>query len=307
MTLKALFGIASFFCTSISIINTSLMKKIQLLFCVALCTLWHVSIRGPTLTQSPFHYPDREFYRGDLGGIWEALRKGREAELPVWEPVSIPHSYNAFDAVDPEIPYYQGPAWYRILLQVENPYPDGRTLLHFEGAGQKTEVYVCDRLAGEHTGGYDEFTVDLTAILEELPDSMPGSFGRRIPVSIRTDNSRDLEMIPSDLSDFNLYGGLYRYVNLVYVPEVSVKSMQISPILSDDRQRAEIGVTLHLYNPDPRRRLSLSHFESGNLAIVWFSAPTGRYRRKDPNTGFPYPSRGSNSGPPTIRRSTGVN
>lgn len=27
-------------------------------------------------------------------------------------------------------------------------------------------------------------------------------------------------MIPSDMSDFNLYGGLYRYVNLVYTPAV---------------------------------------------------------------------------------------
>ena len=39
-------------------------------------------------------------------------------------------------------------------------------------------------------------------------------FKGKIPLSIRSDNSRDLEMIPSNLSDFNLYGGIYRYLNL---------------------------------------------------------------------------------------------
>ena len=34
-------------------------------------------------------------------------------------------------------------------------------------------------------------------------------------------------MIPSDLSDFNLYGGLYRYVNLIYVPVLSFERIRI--------------------------------------------------------------------------------
>ena len=40
-------------------------------------------------------------------------------------------------------------------------------------------------------------------------------------LAVLCDNSRDLEMIPSDLSDFNRYGGLYRHVNLVYVPAIA--------------------------------------------------------------------------------------
>lgn len=50
-------------------------------------------------------------------------------------------------------------------------------------------------------------------------------------MSIRCDNTRDAEMIPSDLSWFNLYGGIYRYLNLVYLPEVSVASLRIEPAL----------------------------------------------------------------------------
>src|SRR5215217_5121287 len=75
-----------------------------------------------------------EFVKQDLGGIWEAVRpvgKGNPEELPFWQKVSLPHSFNATDAVDPDVHYYQGPGWYRTNLEIENPYANGRTLLHF--------------------------------------------------------------------------------------------------------------------------------------------------------------------------------
>lgn len=170
---------------------------------------------------------DWEFLKQDIGGIWEAVRpvkKGNPEDVPAWTRVTLPHCVNASDAVDPDIPYYQGPAWYRTYLDVDNPYHQGRTLLHFEGAGQKTDVYVYTTKVGSHVGGYDEFTVDITDAVEGFKKTKAygEQFNKRVPLSIRTDNSRDLEMIPSNLSDFNLYGGIYRYLNLVYVPSISI-------------------------------------------------------------------------------------
>src|SRR5689334_11300146 len=84
-----------------------------------------------------------EFLRQDLGGVWESVRsmgKGLNETVAGWQPVQLPHCINAEDAVDPEPGYYQGPAWYRTLLTINNPYNNGRTILHFEGAGQKTKV-----------------------------------------------------------------------------------------------------------------------------------------------------------------------
>jgi beta-galactosidase len=108
---------------------------------------------------------DWEFFKGDLGGIWEALRtagEGAPESVPSWSDVTLPHCFNAIDAVDPDVHYYQGAGWYRMLLPVVNPYTNGRTLLHFEGAGQKTEVYIYSTRVGAHIGGYDEWTVDIT-------------------------------------------------------------------------------------------------------------------------------------------------
>ncbi len=106
-----------------------------------------------------------EFLRSDLGSIWEAVRpvaKGDPGSVPAWQSVHLPHCVNARDGVDPDVNYYQGPAWYRTRLAIHNPYPGGRTVLHFEGAGQETNVYVYTTKVGSHEGGYDEWTVDIT-------------------------------------------------------------------------------------------------------------------------------------------------
>ena len=97
-----------------------------------------------------------KFLKGDLGGIWEAVRPvkaGNPESVPLWETVTLPHCFNATDAVDPDVNYYQGPGWYTNQIKVNNPYPNGRTVLHFEGAGQKTEVFIYTTKVGSHVGG----------------------------------------------------------------------------------------------------------------------------------------------------------
>ena len=83
-----------------------------------------------------------QFHQGSVGSIWEIWRGNRASDNVVWTPVTLPHCFNARDAVDPDEHYYQGPCWYRIRLKLANPFPNGRTLLHFDGAGQKSQVFV---------------------------------------------------------------------------------------------------------------------------------------------------------------------
>lgn len=196
-----------------------------------------------------------EFLKGDLGGIWEAIRPvkmGDPESLPIWNKVTLPHCFNATDAVDPDVNYYQGPAWYRNALTLENPYSNGRILLHFEGAGQKTAVYVYNTKVGEHVGGYDEWTVDITDAVAKfkLDPVFESQFKNQIPIEIRCDNSRDLEMIPSNLSDFNVYGGLYRYLNLVYTPEVSLEKIKVSAETDSKGKMGNLKISAQFYNPN---------------------------------------------------------
>jgi len=195
-----------------------------------------------------------EYCQYKLGGIWEVWRDKQHQILP-WNKISLPHCFNAFDAVDPDKRYYQGEGWYRKTLTVNNPFQNGRTLLHFEGVGQKSIVYIYTNKVGEHVGGYDEFTIDISDAIQEFTKNkiIASKFGNQIPLAVCADNSRDLEMIPSDLSDFNLYGGIYRNVNLVYVPEVSLDHLIVKPSLTADFKSASLSIGSALYNPSEKK------------------------------------------------------
>jgi beta-galactosidase len=197
---------------------------------------------------------DWEFLQGTLGGPWEVWHS---EEVAVWQKIAMPHCFNACDACDPDVPYYQGNGWYRTHVPIANPFKEGRTLLHFEGAGQATSVYIGEKLAGKHTGGYDEFVFDITDLLPDPThpntNDAPAKANTKkpdgTPISVLCDNSRDLDRMPSDLSDFSLYGGMYRHVNLVYIPAVSLETMHLRTELPSPTGAAKVSVIGTLYNP----------------------------------------------------------
>ena len=184
-----------------------------------------------------------EYYQGPLDPRFQVWKS---EELVVWQPVSLPHCFNHYDACDPDVPAYRGPGWYRTRLRIENPFPRGRTILHFEGAGQRAEVWTGTQLAGKHDGGYDEFLIDVTDACRALKP------GEDLSLSVLCDNSRDIDRMPSDLSDFTLYGGLYRHLHLVYVPAVSLEAVHTHvsfgpPVSFEPGHAAEVRITARLY------------------------------------------------------------
>jgi beta-galactosidase len=183
-----------------------------------------------------------ELRRGPLDGIWQVWRS---EETALWSRTALPHCFNSQDACDPDQPYFRGEGWYRTRLPLNNPHPRGRTVLHFQGAGQTTTLWVGSTLIGTHTGGYDEFVYDITDAVAQLSPEMSRA---GVPVAVRCDNGPDLERVPSDLSDFCLYGGLYRHVNLVYLPALSLDSIHILPTVGADGA-ASISIKTRLYNP----------------------------------------------------------
>ena len=188
---------------------------------------------------------DWQFRRGPTDGIWEVWRS---EDNGLWQPASLPHCFNAYDACDPDQPYFRGQGWYRTRLAVRNPFPDGRTILHFQGAGQTTTVWVGSTPIGTHTGGYDEFVFDITEAVRQLP-AAETKLG--VPIAVLCDNSPDLDRVPSDLSDFCLYGGLYRHVNLVYLPAVALDAVHVLPSVAENGS-AQVSVKGRLYNPSSK-------------------------------------------------------
>ena len=197
-----------------------------------------------------------EYLEGSLDGPWQVWNS---AEIAVWSKVSLPHCFNHYDACDPDTPAYRGTGWYRRHITVMNPYPKGRTILHFAGAGQTSDVFVGESHLGHHVGGYDEFAVDITSQVQKPPTDLR--------LAIRCDNGRDLDRMPSDVSDFTLYGGLYRHVSVVYLPEFSLEAVHVHIELNTRRDAAEVTVT---GRPDG------SVFPSDALLGVELVAPNGQ-------------------------------
>jgi beta-galactosidase len=200
-----------------------------------------------------------ELFKGPLGGPWEVWHS---QELAVFSPVEMPHCFNAMDGCDPDVPYYRGQGWYRTWIQPKNPYANGRTLLHFWGAGQVTTVFLGEEKLVEHKGGYDEFVVDLTDALAKVPAQKNG-----VPLAVLCDNSRRMDTIPSDFSDFSLYGGLYRHVELVYAPAIAIEALHVT-VTGAETTRPKAQVSLRVYAPG-------SSAPQGN-AVVRVADPNGK-------------------------------
>jgi beta-galactosidase len=183
-----------------------------------------------------------QFRQGAIGGISEVWNSPNDGQ---WQATALPHCFNDRDACDPDKPYFRGQGWYRTRIALNNPFVDGRTILHFQGAGQTTTLWVGSTLIGTHKGGYDEFAFDITDAVHRLTsaDKQAG-----IPVAVVCDNSPDLERVPSDLSDFCLYGGLYRHVNLVQLPALSLDTIHILPTVQANGT-AQVSVKARLYDP----------------------------------------------------------
>ncbi|MCA9969389.1 MAG: hypothetical protein KC425_04190, partial [Anaerolineales bacterium] len=121
-------------------------------------------------------------------------------EDAAFEAVTLPHTWNALDTMAPEPAshYRRGVGVYeRDLAETAVP-PHTRHFLHFEAAAMTARVSLDGAPLGGHAGGYTAFDV-----------ALPRPHGR---LRVAVDNRPDPDLIPSDMSDFFLYGGLTRNV-----------------------------------------------------------------------------------------------
>ncbi|WP_163161127.1 glycoside hydrolase family 2 TIM barrel-domain containing protein [Arthrobacter sp. Alg241-R88] len=148
------------------------------------------------------------FFRGDI-----ASASKNSFDDTGWTDVTIPHTWNAQDANDDEAGYYRGPGWYRSSLKMKKQYEGKRLFLYFEGANQVADVYVEGAHVGNHVGGYQAFSVEITDQVANVKN------GRDATIAVRVDNSHNLD-IPPLSADFTFYGGIYRNVWLVVTEPV---------------------------------------------------------------------------------------
>ena len=121
--------------------------------------------------------------------------------------VNIPHCWNAEDGADGGNDYFRGDCIYKKALKKAD-LPEGtQCYLEINGANSSAKVYVNGKELAEHHGGYSTWRVNLTA---ELKDE------NEIAVLV---NNAPNDFVYPQMADFTFYGGIYRDVNLICVPD----------------------------------------------------------------------------------------
>ena len=158
-----------------------------------------------------------------------------------WETVNLPHTWNAIDGQDGGNDYFRGSCCYAKTL-IKAQLPDAqRYYLEIRGAASSADVYLNGKHMAHHDGGFSTWRVDLT---EELTEESL--------LAILVDNTPNDYVYPQ-VADFTFYGGLYRNVNLICVPEshfdldyYGTPGIKVTPIM--EGTDAKVAVETFLTN-----------------------------------------------------------
>lgn len=181
--------------------------------------------------------------------------------------VSLPHTWNAVDGQDGGNDYYRGTCWYRLALEVPELADGEKAYLEFDGAAMTADVYLNGEKLAHHEGGYSRFRAELTGKLAETDNVL----------LVAVDNSDNGRVYPQK-ADFTFYGGLYRMVRLVIVPECHFamdyyggNGMKVTPevtMTGDDKQSANAVVTVEVWTAGGAEYVDITVAEETKRAEV---------------------------------------
>ena len=196
------------------------------------------------------------YLENDTQSLNEALKNTN------WKNINLPHSWNALDATDLEPGYRRTGSWYKKDLEIPSVVSGQSYQLYFEGVNITCEVYVNGEKVGGHLGGYIGFSIDVSKAIH------PGSN----EILVRADNGYNPEVIPSQKSDFFIFGGITRDVWLETLPENHLSNLKITtPQVS--HANAELKATVAVNSADTSNlkvKASLLDIEGNSIKTSLF-------------------------------------
>ena len=153
-----------------------------------------------------------------------------------FEFVNLPHSWNAVDGQDGGNDYFRGTCYYIKNFKLSDLPQNQHHFLEINGANSSSDVYLNGKHLTHHDGGYSTYRVELTELQEENL------------LVVGVDNSANEHVYPQ-MADFTFYGGIYRNVNIISVPENHFELMyhggpgiKVTPIVEGKNAKVEIEV-----------------------------------------------------------------
>ncbi len=133
--------------------------------------------------------------------------KSVPSTLPTdWQALDLPYTWNGKDGQDGGNDYYRGTCYFVKSVKSEE-LPEGQVkYLQFDGVNSSCEVFWNGKSLAKHDGGYSTFRVEIREIKEDNV------------LALAVDNSANDRVYPQN-ADFTFYGGIYRDVSVIGVPE----------------------------------------------------------------------------------------
>ena len=185
---------------------------------------------------------------------WEFRRMDNGA---AWQPVDLPHCPFVPDLDGND--HWLGVCQYRRSLRFKKASAGERCAVYFHGAMHSAQVWVDGESAGQHSGGYLPFEIDVTRWCRD---------GRSHEMIVELNNGEDPDVPPGkplDELDFCWYGGLYRGVEFRRYPPICITDAAVAGEVaggglfvrttSVSTHWAALAVRLHAFNATDSEKL----------------------------------------------------
>jgi beta-glucuronidase len=151
-------------------------------------------------------------------------------DFDAWERVPVPGTWNMQAK---ELYWYENSAIYMRTFRYIPKAEGERLFLCFEGASYETSVFLNGVFIGTHDGGSTPFTADVGCAVKTENRLIVVVDARRSPLRV-----------PMDNTDWFNYGGIYRDVYLVRVPNVYIKDwfVRIAPDGSFSHVKVDVSI-----------------------------------------------------------------
>ena len=225
-------------------------------------------------------YPRPQMERAqwqNLNGLWDYAVTAKEGIKPsqydgkILVPFAIESALSGVGRSFTE----NDALWYSREFSVPKEWKGKRILLNFGAVDWKTEVYVDGKLAGEHVGGYDPFSFDITDLLTK---------GKKHNLTVKVLDQTDKWYQPCGKQIMDPHGiwytpvsGIWQTVWIEPVAETYIASFTTYP----DVAGAKLGVDVKVENMQPGDVCRVQMYDGEVLAAeghgykdaLWVTSP----------------------------------
>ena len=180
-------------------------------------------------------YPRPQLVRDsyiNLNGVWEyAIYPTKEGFKGYQGEIVVPFSPETILSGVDRIVTPSDILYYKRVFILDKTFIKDKTVLHFGAVDYECKVFINDKLAGSHKGGFIPFSIDITSLITEGDNEI------KLEVKDPTDTSyisRGKQTLKSGGIWYTPQSGIWQTVWLESVDKVNVTSFKLTPDIDRD-------------------------------------------------------------------------